>query len=187
MTPIYSRENRQRFHFKKPKGRQVIADFSGGTITSNAGIVLIAELDRRLQLTEKFSRCFRDYRHPSYIDYSLKHLLAQRIYGLILGYEDINDHDHLRDDPILAIALEKLNFIESNAKGLAGKSTLNRLEYCPDNIIDQSQARYHKIEILPEEIEKAFVEIFLNSYATPPKRIILDLDVTDDEVHGNQV
>ncbi len=146
----------------------------------------MAELDRRLKITARFAQCFLDHRHPSYIDYSVHNLLAPRIYGLILGYEDLNDHDYLRDAPALAIALEKLNFLESDRKGLAGKSTLNRLEYCPDTVIEQSQARYHKIEVLPQEIEKAFVEIFLNSYLQPPKRIILDLDVTDDEVHGNQ-
>ena len=186
MTPTFSRNDRNKFKLRNQKGRKVIADFSGGRITSNAGIVLMAELDRRLKITARFAQCFLDHRHPSYIDYSVHNLLAQRIYGLILGYEDLNDHDHLRDDPALAIALEKLNFLESDRKGLAGKSTLNRLEYCPDTVIEQSQARYHKIEVLPQEIEKAFVEIFLNSYLKPPKRIILDLDVTDDEVHGNQ-
>lgn len=186
MTPSNSRKNRKVFHFEKQRGKKVVVDFSGGLITSNTGILLIAELDRRLKITEKFAKCFRDYRHPSYIDYSLKQLLAQRIYGLILGYEDLNDHDYLRNDPIFILALEKLDFIESNQQELAGKSTLNRLEYCPNTVLDKSKDRYHKIEVLSEKIEQAFLDIFINYYITAPQEIVLDLDVTDDEVHGNQ-
>ncbi len=129
---------------------------------------------------------FRDYRDPSHVNYSVHQLLAQRVYGLVLGYEDINDHDKLRYDPALAIALSKLNFIDANEAVLAGKSTLNRLEYCPATIIDQANSRYHRIEHQPEELEQAFVEIFLDSYPKPPRQIILDMDVTDDQVHGNQ-
>ncbi len=95
-------------------------------------------------------------------------------------------HDKLRHDPALAIALEKLNDLEDKEGWLAGKSTINRLEYCPETILDQKTSRYHKIEPNFEEIEKAFVEIFLQSYKKPPKSIILDMDVTDDQVHGNQ-
>ena len=181
-----SNKKRQKLYFKKQKGKEIIADFSGGLITSNAGIILIAELDRKLKITEKFSKCFQDYRHLSYTDYTMRELLAQRIYALILGYENLNDHEKLRYDPTLMLALSKLNFIEKEPKGLAGKSTLNRLEYCPKDIINPKESRYHKIEVLPEEIEKAFGEIFLESYSKPPKSIIIDLDVTDDEVHGNQ-
>ncbi len=129
---------------------------------------------------------FRDYRDSSYVDYSVHQLLAQRVYGIVLGYEDVNDHDKLRYDPALAIALEKLDFINSTPGILAGKSTINRLEYCPETIIDQESSRYHKIEPNSKEIEKAFVEIFLASYKKPPREIILDMDVTDDQVHGNQ-
>ncbi len=186
MTPSSTESISERLSFGKIKGREVIANFNGGRISSDGGIVLIAELDKKLRITARFAECFQDNRHLSYVDYSVHNLLAQRVYGLILGHEDVNDHDKLRHDPALAIALEKLNFIESNKAGLAGKSTLNRLEYCPETIIDQAQSRYHKIELLPKEIEKAFVEIFLSSYKKPPKNIILDLDVTDDQVHGNQ-
>ena len=107
-------------------------------------------------------------------------------YGLILGYEDVNDHDQLRYDSALAIALSKLNFIDANEAVLAGKSTLNRLEYCPETILDQANSRYHRIEHQPKELEQAFVDIFLDSYPKPPRQIILDMDVTDDQVHGNQ-
>ncbi len=168
------------------KGRKVIVNFKGGRITSDAGIVLMAELDKKLKITARFAKCFQDYRNSSYVDYSLHQLLAQRVYGILLGYEDLNDHDKLRHDPALAIALEKLNFVDSTEAFLAGKSTLNRLEYCPETIIDQGTSRYHKIEPLPQELEKAFVDIFLESDKPPPKSIILDLDVTDDQVHGNQ-
>ncbi|MEQ8754714.1 MAG: IS1380 family transposase, partial [Coleofasciculus sp. G1-WW12-02] len=118
--------------------------------------------------------------------YSVHQLLAQRVYGIALGYEDVNDHDQLRYDPALAIALEKLNFKDSSSAFLAGKSTLNRLEYCPDTIRQQKESRYHRIEANPEELKKAFVDIFLESYQTPPQQIILDMDVTDDQVHGHQ-
>ncbi len=113
-------------------------------------------------------------------------LLAQRLYGIILGYEDVNDHDKIRHDPALQIALEKLCIHNSNKEFLAGKSTINRLEYCPKNIIEQRASRYHKIEHSPEKIEKAFVDFFLESDQKPPSSIIIDLDVTDDEVHGKQ-
>ncbi len=146
----------------------------------------MAELDKKLGITEKFAECFQDHRNPSYIDYPVHQLLAQRVYGIILGYEDVNDQDKLRYDPALAIALEKLNFLDSKEAVLAGKSTINRLEYCPETIIEQETSRYHKIEALFQEIEKVFVEIFLDYYKKPPRQIILDMDVTDDQVHGNQ-
>lgn len=186
MTPSSTKYIANQLNFGSLKGRQVIADFNGGVITSDAGIVLLAELDKKLKITAKFAECFRDYRSSSYTDYSVHQLLAQRVYGIVLGYEDVNDHDKLRYDPALAIALEKLDFINSEKTGLAGKSTINRLEYCPETIINQKSSRYHKIELDPKEIEKAFVEIFLASYKKPPRQIILDMDVTDDQVHGNQ-
>ena len=117
---------------------------------------------------------FKDYRDSAQINYSVCQLLAQRVYGLVLGYEDINDHDKLRYDPALAIALSKLNFIDANEAVLAGKSTLNRLEYCPPTIIDQANSRKDRIEHQPQELEKAFVDIFLDSYPKPPRQIILD-------------
>lgn len=168
------------------KGRKVIANFEGGRITSDAGIVLMSELDKKLKITARFADCFKDHRHLSYVNYSVHELLAQRVYGIVLGYEDVNDHEKLRYDPALAIALGRLNSIDSDAALLAGKSTINRLEYCPETILDHKESRYHKIEQQPQEIEKAFVEIFLESYNQPPRQIILDIDVTDDSVHGSQ-
>jgi len=186
MTPNPVQSQFNELNFGKLNGRQVIANFEGGRITSDAGIMLIAELDKKLKITERFSDCFEDHRHLSYVDYSVNQLLAQRVYGLILGYEDVNDHDKLRYDPALAIVLERLNFINSSKADLAGKSTINRLEYCPETIINQKTSRYHKIEHNPKEIKKTFVDIFLESYKKPPKQIILDMDVTDDQVHGSQ-
>jgi hypothetical protein len=186
MTPSLTDHSSSNFNFGSIKGRKVIADLTGGIITSDAGIILLAELDKKLQITARFAQCFRDYRDSSYVEYSVHQLLAQRVYGIGLGYEDVNDHDKLRYDPALAIALGKLDFINSKKTGLAGKSTINRLEYCPETIINQKSSRYHRIEHDPKEIEKAFVEIFLASYKKPPREIILDMDVTDDQVHGNQ-
>ncbi len=186
MIPSYSQKSRQVINFGKQKGKEIIANFDGGLITSDAGIIWIAELDKKLGITEKFANCFQDHRHQSYVDHSVHELLAQRLYGIILGYEDVNDHDKLRHDPALAIALEKLNEIGNKEGWLAGKSTINRLEYCPETILDQKTSRYHKIEPNFEAIEKSFVEFFLESYKKPPKSIILDMDVTDDQVHGNQ-
>jgi hypothetical protein len=186
MTPSSDQSPLNQLNFGKLNGRQVIANFERGKITSDAGIILMAELDQKLKITARFAECFRDYRNSSYLDYSVHELLAQRVYGIVLGYEDVNDHDKLRHDPALAIALKKLNFIDSAQANLAGKSTINRLEYCPETVINQENSRYHKIEPNPKEIEKAFVDIFLESYKKPPKQIILDMDVTDDPVHGNQ-
>ena len=186
MSSITNQKSNNKLNLGKVKGKEVIANFDGGKITSNAGIVLMAELDKKLKITAKFADCFQDNRNSSYVDYSVHQLLAQRIYGIALGYEDINDHDKLRHDPALEIALSKLNLINADLGVLAGKSTINRLEYCPETIIKQEESRYHRIEHQPQEIEKAFIDIFLQSYKKPPKQIVLDMDVTDDQVHGNQ-
>ena len=113
MSPNNPQKSRKLINFSKQKGKEIIANFEGGLITSDAGIVWIAELDKKLGITEKFANCFQDYRHPSYVEHSVHDLLAQRLYGIILGYEDVNDHDKLRYDPALEIALEKLDFINS--------------------------------------------------------------------------
>ena len=142
IDPILTKHSQQALNLGRVKGKEVIANFDGGRITSDAGIVLMSELDKKLKITARFAEGFRDYRNVSYVEHSLDHLLAQRVYGIILGYEDVNDHDKLRHDPALALALEKLNFIESNKAVLAGKSTINRLEYCPETILDQEKSRF---------------------------------------------
>jgi hypothetical protein len=186
MTPISRPKISQSLNFGRIKGKEIIANFDAERITSDAGIVLIAELDKKLKITERFADCFQDYRNLSYLDYLVHQLVSQRIYGLVLGYEDVNDHDKLRYDPALGIALLKLNLINSDQGVLAGKSPINRLEYCPETILNQEESRYHRIEHDPKKIEKLFVDIFLHSYKKPPRQIILDMDVTDDQVHGNQ-
>ena len=147
---------------------------------------LISELDRKREITSRLASCFKDYRNPNKILHPVHNLIAQRIYGLIMGYEDINDHETLRHDPIFALAVGKVVNSEQESITLAGKSTLNRLEHCPENISSRADSRYHRIEHDTNKIENLFVELFLESYRKPPRQIILDLDVTDDLIHGNQ-
>lgn len=130
MNPALTECIPEQLKFGKVKGRNVIANFKGGTLTSDGGLVLVAELDKKRQITARFAKCFRDHRHQGYVEHSVVDLLAQRIYGLIQGYEDLNDHEQVRYDPVFTIALGKLNNNESKSICLAGKSTLNRLEYC---------------------------------------------------------
>ena len=104
MTPISDHSPLNQFNFGDLKGRKITANFEGGRITSDAGIIWLAELDKKLKITEKFADCFQDHRHLSYVDYPVHQLLAQRVYGIILGYADVNDHEQLRYDPALAIA-----------------------------------------------------------------------------------
>ncbi|NJN09579.1 MAG: IS1380 family transposase, partial [Richelia sp. RM1_1_1] len=147
---------------------------------------LIAELDRKRKITSRLAACFKDYREQNKILHPINSLIAQRIYGLIMGYEDINDHENLRHDPIFALAVGKVVNSEQESVILAGKSTLNRLEHCPENISSKADSRYHRIEHDAESIETLLVELFLESCRKPPRQIILDLDVTDDLIHGNQ-
>jgi hypothetical protein len=158
----------------------------GHYITSDAGLTLIAELDRKREITSRLAACFKDYREPNKILHQVNHLIAQRIYGLIMGYEDVNDHENLRHDAIFALCVGKVMNSSPESITLAGKSTLNRIEHCPDNVSSRVESRYHRIEHDASAIETLLVEIFLESYRKPPRQIILDLDVTDDPVHGNQ-
>jgi hypothetical protein len=148
--------------------------------------MLVAALDQKRQITSRFAECFQDYREPNRIEHSLKILIAQRVYGLVQGYEDLNDHDQLRHDPMFAVALGKLRATDRGCAPMAGKSTLNRIEHCPAEVTNRQQSRYHRIGHDPKAIEKLFVELFLESHSKPPQQIVLDLDVTDDQVHGNQ-
>lgn len=186
MTRLAARSLPKQFRFEQPKTPPVVVNFKGGLVTSDAGLSLIAEIDRKLEITAQFAQCFQDYRKPNRIDHSIESLITQRIYGLVMGYEDLNDHEELRHDPMFAIALQKRIGIENEPVVLAGKSTLNRLEHCPEDVEQGADSRYHKIGHSSEEIESLFVNIFLESYSKEPLQIILDLDVTDDLVHGNQ-
>jgi len=186
MTPISTDCIPEQFKFEAEKSRPVVVNFKGGAVTSDAGLSLIAELDRKRQITSRLAACFKDYRESNRIEHSIESLTAQRIYGLIMGYEDLNDHEELRHDPMFALAVGKIISTEKELATLAGKSTLNRLEHCPETVEERTQSRYHRIGHDPEAIERLLVEIFLESYAQPPRYIVLDLDVTDDLVHGNQ-
>ena len=171
----------QQFEFEAVERRAVVAAFDGGAVSSDAGALLLSGLDRGIGLSERFAGCFDDGRDPELIEHSVKTLVGQRVLGLALGYEDLIDHDELRHDPLLAAVLGKLEpKRRSECAPLAGKSTLNRLER------GLHSARYHKIGHRPEAIEALLVELFLDAHAKAPERIVLDLDATDDPVHGEQ-
>ncbi len=186
MTPTFRDRTPKQFKFSVEKSRPVVVNFQGGTVTSDAGLSLIAELDRKRQITSRLALCFKDYRDINRIDHSINSLITQRIYGLIMGYEDLNDHEQLRHDMMFALAVRKTIGLENKPIVLAGKSTLNRIEHCPEIVSQRAESRYHRIGHDTEAIEKLLVEIFLESYSKAPRQIAPDLDVTDDLVHGNQ-
>jgi hypothetical protein len=167
---------------KWSKGRQVVAAFDGGDHTTDAGGLLLGATDRAIGVVGRFAACFDDGRAQAQVEHTVAAMVAQRVFGIALGYEDLLDHDHLRHDPVLATLAGKLAAKRQNCAPLAGKSTLNRLEHAPLRPDD----RYHKIGHDPSAIEGLFVELFLEAYQTPPKEIILDLDATDDPLHGHQ-
>ncbi|MEH1765885.1 MAG: IS1380 family transposase [Nostoc sp.] len=186
MTPNKNHCIPEQFLFGQVESRPVVVNFKGEPVTSDAGLTLIAELDRKREITSRLAACFKDYRDPNKVLHPVHSLIAQRIYGLIMGYEDINDHETLRHDPIFALAVGKVINSERESFTLAGKSTLNRLEHCPEEVISRENSRYHRIECNSKAIETLLVELFLESYQKPPRQIILDLDVTDNLVHGLQ-
>jgi Transposase DDE domain group 1 len=170
------------FGFASLQSRKVTAAFDGGAITSNAGALLLRETDRAIGLSRQAAACFTDGRSQDRIEHSVETLIAQRIHGLALGYEDLNDHDELRHDPVLGLLSGKIETRRSVCAVLAGKSTLNRLEHAPRADDD----RYRKLSLDEGAMKRLFVSLFLEAHATPPKRIILDLDATDDPIHGDQ-
>lgn len=186
MTPSKNDCIPEQFIFEQVKSCPVIVNFKGEPVTSDAGLTLIAELDRKRAITSRLAECFKDYREPNKIIHPVNSLIAQRIYGLIMGYEDINDHETLRHDPIFSLAVGKVINSGQESITLVGKSTLNRLEHCPENVSSRADSRYHRIEHDALAIETLLVELFIESYRKPPQQIILDLDVTDNLVHGNQ-
>jgi hypothetical protein len=172
--------------------REVVGKFDGGNITSDAGGLLLRETEKRTGIISGFARCFEDLRDPDLIEHKLAELIAQRVYGLALGYEDLNDHDDLRRDPLLAVLVgkedpegEKRVREKDKGKAMAGKSTLNRLELTPADPT-AAELRYKKIIMKPEEIDRLLVDVFLQAHAEAPKEIVLDVDATDDPLHGNQ-
>src|ERR687886_792246 len=171
-----------QFGFAPVEGRAVVAAFDGGAITSDAGALLLGATDRAIRLVERFAGCFQDRRAAEWVEHTVATLVGQRVFGIALGYEDLVDHDQLRHAPTLAILAGKLAARRSDCAPLAGKSTLNRLEHAPT----AEPSRYHKIGHDPAAIERLFVDLFLDAHATAPKQIILDLDATDDPIHGHQ-
>jgi hypothetical protein len=169
------------FRFHPLKNREIRAQFDGGAITTEGGGLLLREVEKRTGIVRQFASCFRDYRHADLVEHTVEELVAQRIYALALGYEDLNDHEELRKDPLLAVLVEK-----SDPLGdvLAGKSTLNRLELTP--FTATAKDRYKKIVADHAAIDRLFVDLFLAAHPQAPPEIILDLDATDDPVHGNQ-
>jgi hypothetical protein len=180
-------------------GRELVWRFDGGDITSDGGALLLKKLEQRSGIVRRFAACFTDYRSAKQIEHPLLDLVTQRVFGLALGYEDLNDHDQLRSDPMLAVALSKDDVKgehrrrkQDRGKALAGKSTLNRLELTePDyegcaRQKDSGAPETKKIGVDPESIDALLVDLFLEAHAQAPERIILDLDATDDTLYGNQ-
>jgi hypothetical protein len=170
----------------------VVARFDGGPITSDAGGLLLREVEQRTGIVRQLGGCFTDHRDEELVEHSVEELLRQRIFGLALGYEDLNDHDQLRHDPLLATLVGKRDPTgaervrrRDRGKALAGRNTLNRLELTPRGAGENS--RYKKIVADTGRIERLFVDVFLQLHARPPERIVLDLDATDDPVHGDQL
>jgi Transposase DDE domain group 1 len=168
--------------FAPVAGRMVVAGFDGGAITSDAGALLLGATDRAIGLVRRFAACFTDGRAPERIEHGVATLVGQRVFALALGYDDLIDHDQLRHDPVLAAVTGKLTARRSACAPLAGKSTLNRLEHAPAG----EPSRYHRISHDGAAIERLLVELFLDAHGSPPAEIVLDLDATDDPLHGSQ-
>ena len=165
------------FGFEALGSREIVARFDGGTISSDGGAFLLRQTDRRLNLLPRLAACFLDGRNQNQVDHSILEMLSQRVYGLALGYEDLNDHEQLRHDPVFGVLAGR----EELEQPLAGKSTLNRLELGagePD--------RYKKITFWKEAVDSLLVKIFIESYEKAPEQIVLDIDTTDLPLHGRQ-
>jgi Transposase DDE domain group 1 len=179
------------FEFHPLSSREVVAQFDGGDITSDAGGLMLREVEQRTGILKEFSACFVDYRNAELIEHPVEDLVAQRAYGLCLGYEDLNDHDELRADPMLAVMVGKSDpkgehrrEPRDRGKALAGKSTLNRLELTRADA--GPSERYKKIVMNSEAIDRLMVDHFLDAHESAPLQIILDLDATDNPIHGHQ-
>jgi hypothetical protein len=162
--------------------RTLVGRFNGGTICSDGGAILLKQVEQATGIIRQFAGCFTDHRDPDLIDHTLYELIAQRVYALALGYEDLNDHDVLRHDPLLAALVGKK---DPHTEPLAGKSTLNRLELTP--VRANPHSRYKKIVVHRQDVDQFFVDAFIESHDSPPACIVLDLDATDDPVHGDQL
>jgi hypothetical protein len=169
----------------------VVASFDGGEISSDGGALLLREVERKRRLVERFAACFRDHRSEPWVEHSVEELVGQRVLGLVLGYEDLNDHQELCRDPLLATVVGKQDPSGQDRKQeadrgqpLASAASLQRLEW--GVAVDTTTDRYRRIGLDSEAVDRFFVEAFLDAHEEPPARIILDLDATDDPLHGRQ-
>ena len=169
------------FDFGIVEGRPVEAAFDAGLVTSDAGALLLGATDRAIGMMDRFAACFHDERRQDLIEHEVATLVGQRVFGIALGYEDLNDHDELRHDPLMAVLAGKLEARREECAPVAGKSTLNRLE-----LSKLEPTRYHKISHDPAAIEALLVDLFLDAHAKAPAQIVLDVDATDDPLHGRQ-
>lgn len=179
------------FPFAPHCSRDVVARFDGGQITTEAGALLLRPVEQRTGILRQFAACFRDYRRADLVEHKVSELVRQRVYGIALGYEDLNDHDRLRGDPLLALLSGKRDIEgeqrrreQDRGKAGAGKSTLNRLELTPADA--KSDARYKKIVLDEAAVDGLLVDLYIQSQPRQPQRIVMDLDATDDPVHGEQ-
>ncbi|HUA93617.1 MAG TPA: IS1380 family transposase [Terracidiphilus sp.] len=168
--------NQEVFSFAAHSSRRVEAGFTAGQVTSDGGALLLREAERKVNLLGRLADCFTDGRNPKWVEHLLPEMLSQRIYGLALGYEDLNDHEQLRADPLLGLLSGKRKLDEP----LAGKSTLNRLE-----LVGRT-GRYHKIAYSPQAIDRLLGDLYIESQTAMPERIVLDLDATDIPLYGHQ-
>jgi len=183
--------SKDAIEFKRLGKRSVVADFGGGTITSDAGALLLDQTEEALGLLGRAAACFTDHRDPDLIEHSVGDLIRQRVFGLALGYEDLNDHDELSRDPLLAAAVGKAEPTGrrrrcrgDRERPLAGKSTLNRLELTEADA--DASRRYKKIVLDFAALRSLLVAVFLEAHDKPPEQIVIDLDATDDPLHGRQ-
>ena len=179
------------FAFASDTQRTVVAKFDGGTITTEGGGLLLHQVEQKTGILRQFAACFRDFRDPTRIDHTVEELVRQRVYALALGYEDLNDHDQLRADPLLAMLSGKADVEgrqrrrqRDRGQAGAGKSTLNRMELTPADANEKS--RYKKIVLDTAAVDRTLVDLYVQRQPRPPKRIVLDLDATDDRLHGQQ-
>lgn len=180
-----------QIEFESVGGKKLVASFDAEHISSDGGVVLLREVDQRFKLLKKFAACFKDHRDPGLIEHEVEHLVRQRVLGIACGYEDLNDHGALRDDPLFAAVVGKADPLGLKRRGkkdrghpLASPSTLNRLELTPADATGES--RYRKVVYDAEAIADFFVDAYLDAHPKRPKEIILDLDATDDLIHGAQ-
>jgi hypothetical protein len=183
--------NRKQYTFQALGRREIVADFNGGTITSDAGGILLREVEKRTSILSRFAKCFTDHRNQKLIEHSVLDLVSQRVFAIALGYEDLNDHDHLARDQFFASLVGKEDPTGNNRllerdKGhaLAGKSTLNRLELTPEDA--DRKSRYKKIVMHPEAIDELLIDVFIEGKTKVPKQIVIDLDATDFPLYGQQ-